>query len=102
MRPEWSSHGTVLNKIVGSMHLTAGGLRAWIRVGRHDSCPLMCGLRSVVKRSSSWMSLGNRDRPVAVPTCRRRGCAAVATTAAVHSVAPRLRLFYHVALSRGS
>jgi hypothetical protein len=78
------------------MHLAAGGLQAWIRVGHHDSCPLMCGLRSTMKRSSPWMSLGYRDRPVAVPTCRRCGYAAVAAAAGVHSVMPRLRMFYHV------
>jgi hypothetical protein len=83
------------------MHLTVGGLHDWIRAGRHDSCPMMCGLRSAVKRSSVWMSLGYRNRPVAVPTCRRRGCAAVAVAAAVHSVAPHLMMFYHVVACRG-
>jgi hypothetical protein len=84
------------------MHLAAGGLHAWIRAGHHDLCPLMCRLRSAVKISSPWMNLGYRDRPVAIPTCRRRGCAVVAVVAAVHSIVPRLRLFYHVVLSRGS
>jgi hypothetical protein len=36
-----------------------------------------------------------------LPTCRLRGCAAVAMATAVHSVAPRLRLFYHIVASRG-
>jgi hypothetical protein len=58
-RPEWSSHSTVLKKIPGALNLVAGGLRARIRADRHDSCPLICGSRSVVKISSPWMSLGH-------------------------------------------
>jgi hypothetical protein len=83
------------------MHLAAGCLHAWIHAGRHDLCPLMSGLRLTVKRSSPWMSLGYRDRLVAVPTCRRRGCAAVAAAAAVHSFTPHLSMFYHVIACSG-
>jgi hypothetical protein len=43
--------------------------------------PQISGLRSVVKRSSPWMSLGHCGRPVAMPTCpvtwphsHHRGC----------------------------
>jgi hypothetical protein len=47
------------------------------------------------------MSLGHCGRPVVVPTCRRRGCMVFAMAAAVHSVAARLRMSYHVVASRG-
>jgi hypothetical protein len=57
-RPEWSSHGTVLKKITSALNLAAGGLRVRISAGHPDSCPLMCGSRSAVKRSSPWLSLG--------------------------------------------
>jgi hypothetical protein len=60
----------------GSLHFAAGDLRVWIRAGRHDSCPLMCGITIGVKRSSPWMSMGHCGRSVASSTCRR-GRAAV-------------------------
>jgi hypothetical protein len=63
--------------------------------------PWISGLRSTVKRSSPWMSLGHCGRPIAVPTCRRCGCMVFAMAAAVHSVAPRLRMSYHIVASRG-
>jgi hypothetical protein len=63
--------------------------------------PRINGLRSIVKRSSPWMSLGHFERAVVVPTCWRRGCMVFVVTAAVHSVAPRLRMSYHVVASHG-
>jgi hypothetical protein len=47
------------------------------------------------------MSLGHFERAVVVPTCWRRGCMVFVVTAAVHSVAPRLRMSYHVVASHG-
>jgi hypothetical protein len=60
-----------------SLHFAASDLRAWIRAGRHDSCPVMCGITIWVKRSSPWMSMGHCGRSVASSTCRRRGQVAV-------------------------
>jgi hypothetical protein len=47
------------------------------------------------------MSLGHYGRPVAVPTCRRRGCMVFVVAAAAYPVAPCLRMSYHVVASRG-
>jgi hypothetical protein len=98
---EHDGHGTVHEKIFRFTALH----RRW--PPRLDSrrppwfVPRMGGLRTIVKRSSPWMSLGHCGRPVAVPTCRRRGCMVFVVAVAVYPVAPRLRMSYHVVASRG-
>jgi hypothetical protein len=86
----------------GSLHFTAGDLRAWIRAGCHDSCPVMCGITIRVKRSSPWMSMGHCGRSVASSTCRWRGRAAVIEVYVVCHDRAMSWPFHHVVASHNS
>jgi hypothetical protein len=86
----------------GSLHFAAGDLRAWNRTGRHDSCPVMCGITIGVKRSSPWMSIGHCGRSVASSTSRRCGRVAVVEVCIIRRDRAMSWPFHHVVASRNS
>jgi hypothetical protein len=97
MRISWYSD---LKKIAGSMYLAVDDPASWSSPALRFM-PGGARIMTGVKDLGAGMSSDPITGLFTVPTCRRHHCAVVAVAATVHSVAPRLRLFNHVAVSRG-